>query len=140
MDTSLQELATYYGRVAAWYLAGGVVDDGGHVHCSANGAMPFSHYEVLNESVTPLPMMTAPPPPHSVVCSVTLVLYYRARRIILPHHGWFQQPLCKQLLSACERRLKLRVHSGSYRHLPSVCLRACACACVCACTCAASTI
>lgn len=48
-DPSLGQLATYFGKVASWYLAGGLVHDDGEVICSGHGAMPFTHYEVLNE-------------------------------------------------------------------------------------------
>lgn len=47
-DSSGQEVAEYYGRVAAWYTAGGFRDEAGRFHASGHhDAIPW--WEVLNE-------------------------------------------------------------------------------------------
>jgi hypothetical protein len=47
-DPSMKELAGYYGRLAAWYSAGGFVDENGVRHDSGYH-YPIDYWEVFNE-------------------------------------------------------------------------------------------
>ena len=48
-NETLRSLSTYYGRVASYILAGGLVDEAGKAHCSESLPSRFGFYEVLNE-------------------------------------------------------------------------------------------